>query len=58
MTDAIATFICFGVFFYVRVDLEAREWKTPKVRNLAAGGAALFGAIAYGAFAGFTGLFL
>ena len=55
MTDAIATFICFGVFFYVRVDLEAREWKTPKARNLAAGGAALFGAIAYGAFAGFTG---
>ena len=55
MTDAITTFIAFGVFFYVRVDLEAREWKTPKARNLAAGGAAVFAAIAYGAFAGFTG---
>ena len=55
MTDAITTFITFGVFFYVRVDLEAREWKTPRARNLAAGGAALFAAIAYGAFASFTG---
>ena len=55
MTDAIATFITFGVFFYVRVDLEAREWKTPKARNLVAGGAALFAAIAYSAFASFTG---
>ena len=54
MTDAIATFIAFGVFFYVRIDLEAREWKTPKSRNLAAGGAAVFAAIAYGAFAGVT----
>ena len=55
MTDAIATFITFGVFFYVRVDLEAKEWKTPKARNLVAGGAALSAAIAFSAFAGVTG---
>jgi hypothetical protein len=55
MQAAVSSILALCIFFYVKSDLEFKEYKNNKQRNIISGALSAAGVIAFGLFCGFTG---
>ena len=55
MQAAASSILALCIFFYVKSELDLREYKNEKQRKIVAAALAASGVIAFGLFCGFTG---